>query len=47
MDILSNSERKELLMKLDKIMGSSKKKTTDEELRRAREKAFEELEKIR
>ncbi len=38
-------EKKEALARLQKIYGASKRKTTDEELHRAGEKAFEELDK--
>ncbi len=38
-------EKQEMLKHLEKIFGSSKHKTTDEDLHRARDKAFEELEK--
>lgn len=38
-------EKTELLGRLARIYGASKRKTTDEDLHRAREKAFEELEK--
>lgn len=37
-------EKEEALAKLRKLYGSSKRKTTDEELHEAGEKAFEELE---
>lgn len=38
-------EKEELLQRVDKLFGSSKRKTTDEQLHAAGEKAFEELEK--
>ena len=41
---LTELEKKELLKNVDKIFGSSKHKTTDEQLHLAREKAFEILE---
>jgi len=39
------SKLKEALMELSKLKGASKKKTSDEELERIREKAFEEIDK--
>ena len=44
-DKLSELEKEELIKKLRQLRGSSKHKTTDKELHRAGEKAFEELEK--
>lgn len=38
-------EEEELLQRVEKLFGSSKHKTTDEQLHAAGEKAFEELEK--
>jgi len=38
-------ENEELLQRVDKLFGSSKHKTTDEQLHIAGEKAFKELEK--
>lgn len=43
-DKIKTLEKEEALIKLRRIYGLSKKKTTDEELHKAREKAFEELE---
>lgn len=40
---LSDLEKDEILRSLAKLRGSSKRKTTDEQLHIAREKAFEEL----
>ena len=42
---LSELEKEELLKEVAKLRGSSKRKTTDEELHKAGEKAFELLEK--
>lgn len=42
---LSDLEKDEILKSLVKLRGSSKRKTSDEQLHIAREKAFEELEK--
>lgn len=42
---LSELEKEELLRNLASIRGFSKHKTTDEDLHKAREKAFAELEK--
>lgn len=42
---LSDLEKDEILRNLVKLRGSSSKKTTDEQLHIAREKAFEQLEK--
>ena len=39
------SKLKEAMMELSKLKGASKKKTSDEELERIREKAFEEIDK--
>lgn len=44
-DKIKNIQREELIKKISLIAGSSKKKTTDEELHKAGEKAFEELER--
>lgn len=44
-DKIRDLEKEELLYKVKKLYGSSKKKTTDEELHRAGERAFKELEK--
>lgn len=38
-------EREEALVRVRKLYGASKRKTTDEELHKAGEKAFEELKK--
>ena len=40
-------EKEERLKRIDKLFGSSKRKTTDEQLHKAGEKAFEELAKKR
>ena len=42
---LSELEKEELLKEVAKLRGSSKRRTTDEELHEAREKAFEILER--
>lgn len=44
-DKIKDLEKEEALMRLEKVYGASKRKTTDEELHRAGEKAFEELDK--
>lgn len=44
-DKIRDLEKEEALLRLKKLYGASKRKTTDEELHRAGEKAFEELEK--
>ncbi len=44
-DKLSALEKEEALLRLKSIYGSSKRKTTDAELHRAGEKAFEELDR--
>ena len=44
-DKIKDLEKEELLMKARKLYGSSKHKTTDEQLHKAGEKAFEELER--
>ena len=44
-DKISALEKKKMLAHLNKIAGSSKRKTTDEDLHRAREKAVDELER--
>jgi len=38
-------EREEIMRNIDRLAGSSKRKTTDEQLHKAGEKAFERLEK--
>jgi len=45
MKLTSERERKDALRRLNKIYGASNRRTTDEELHEAREKAFEEIEK--
>lgn len=42
---LSELEKKKALLRLKRLYGASKKKTTDEELHKAGEKAFRELER--
>ena len=42
---LDEAKFKEAMLELANLKGASKKKTTDEELERIREKAFDELEK--
>lgn len=44
-DKIKELEKEEAIMRLKKMYGASKRKTTDEDLHRARQKAFEELEK--
>jgi Arc/MetJ-type ribon-helix-helix transcriptional regulator len=44
-DKIKQIEKEETLKKVEKLFGSSKRKTTDEELHKAREKAFEQLER--
>ena len=44
-DKIRDLEKEEALLRLKKLYGASKRKTTDEELHKAGEKAFEELEK--
>ena len=41
---LKNLEKEEALARLRKLYGSSKRKTTDEDLHKAGEKAFKEME---
>lgn len=43
-DKINELEKRESLIKLRKIYGASKRKTSDKELHKAREKAFKELE---
>lgn len=43
-DKVDDLEKEEALMRVRKMYGASKLKTTDEQLHKAREKAFEELE---
>ena len=38
-------QREETIKRVEKLYGSSKRRTTDEDLHKAREKAFEQLEK--
>ncbi len=42
---LSELEKNELIAEVNDYYGASKRKTTDKQLHKAREKAFEELEK--
>lgn len=44
-DKIKDLEKEEALMRVKQLYGASKRKTTDEELHRAGEKAFEEIEK--
>ena len=44
-DKIQELEKEEALKAIDKIAGSSKRKTTDKQLHAIREKAFEELER--
>ena len=44
-DKIDELEKKEALTRLQKIYGASKRKTTDEALHIARERAFDELDK--
>jgi len=44
-DKINELEKEETLKKIDKIFGSSKHRTTDEDLHKAGEKAFKQLEK--
>lgn len=44
-DKIMDLENEELLMKAQRLYGSSRRKTTDKGLHKAGEKAFEELEK--
>ena len=44
-DKIKDLEKEEALLRLKKLYGASKRKTTDKELHKAGEKAFEELEK--
>ena len=44
-DKIKQLEKEELFMSLKKVYGSSKRKTTDEELHQAREHVFDEIEK--
>ncbi len=44
-DKLSDLDKEEVLRRIASLQGSSKKKTSDEDLHRAGEKAFEMLEK--
>lgn len=44
-DKIKELEKEETLRNIDKLLGSSKHKTTDKDLHKAREKAFEQLEK--
>ena len=42
---VESSKLKEAMMEISKLKGASKKKTSDEELERIRERAFEEIDK--
>lgn len=42
---LTELEKRELLKEIDRLYGASKRKTTDEQLHEAGEKAFKEIEK--
>ena len=42
---VESSKLKEAMMELSKLKGASRKKTSDEELERLREKAFEKIDK--
>lgn len=44
-DKMKELEHEELQMQIKRLAGSSKRKTTDEDLHKAREKAVDELEK--
>ena len=44
-DKIRDLEKEELLLRAKSLYGASKRKTTDEQLHKAREKAFEELDK--
>lgn len=44
-DKIKDLEKEELLLRAKKLYGASKRKTTDEELHKAGEKAFRELER--
>jgi len=44
-DKIKQIQKEELIKRVSLIAGSSKKKTTDEDLHKAREKAFEQLER--
>ena len=44
-DKIKELEKQEILNKIEKLFGSSKRKTTNEQLHIAGEKAFEQLEK--
>jgi len=44
-DKIKDLEKEKALLRLEKAYGASKRKTTDEQLHEAGEKAFEELEK--
>ena len=44
-DKINGIEKQETLKKINEVFGSSKRKTTDEELHKSREKAVEMLEK--
>ncbi len=42
-DKIKDLEKEEVIMRVNKLYGASKRKTTDAELHKAREKAFKEL----
>jgi len=44
-DKIQQMEKEEMLKEVEKMAGSSKRKTTDEQLHEIRDKAFEQLEK--
>ena len=44
-DKIKDLEKEELLMKAKRLYGSSKRRTTDEDIHKAGEKAFQELDK--
>ena len=46
-DKIKDLEKEQLLFEAKKLYGSSKRKTTDAELHKAREKAFKELDYLR
>ena len=44
-DKMKDLEKEEALLRLEKAYGASKRKTTDEQLHKAREEAFKELDR--
>ncbi len=46
-DKIKELEKEDLLLKARKLYSASKRKTTDEDLHKAREKAFKELENLK